>query len=395
MRAINRLTPKSVQSANERKLYPDGQGLYLKVDGSKRWVFVFQWQGKRRELGLGSERDVSLAKAREAARQARALVKAGLNPIEEKQRRRIVGTTFAEAAEALILSREAGWTNAKHRQQWRNTLATYAEDLSAVPVADVTTDHVVKALKPIWRSKAETARRVRMRIENVLDYAKAQGWRSGENPASWRGHLAHLLPAQSKLTRGHHAALPFDLAPDFMVALRERTGVAARALEFTVLTSVRTSETLGAVWSEFDFEKAVWTIPAERMKAKAVHRVPLSDDAVALLQGMKALGSPFVFPGTGKVGTLSNMAMDAVLRRMKVEVTVHGFRSTFRDWAGERTDHPREIAEAALAHKVGNDVERAYRRGDALEKRRALMSDWALYLRGEVTSAVPPSQSAE
>ena len=380
MRQINRLTTTAIRAISEDGLYPDGGNLYLRVGKGRRWVFIFQWQGKRREMGLGSLQDVSLKDARTAAEQARLALRNGIDPLAARKAEEVRGKTFGDVADAFIADKKAGWRNAKHRHQWTNTLATYAKDLRPLPVAEITTADVLKALKPIWTKKPETASRVRGRIENILDAAKAQGLRMGENPAAWRGNLVHLLPKRSKLTRGHHRALPYENAPAFWAALNERTGVAAKALQFTILTCARTSEAIGARWAEIDFEKAIWTVPPARMKMAEMHRVPLSPAAIELLREMETLGGDYVFPSNGK-STLSTAAMDAVLKRMKVDATVHGFRSTFRDWAGDSTSYPREVVEAALAHKVGSNVERAYRRSDALEKRRRLMEDWSKFLK--------------
>jgi integrase len=286
--------------------------------------------------------------------------------------------TFGEAADALIESMASSWRNEKHRRQWKMTLTVYCEPLRSKSVAEVGTEDVLKVLQPLWKTKPETASRLRGRIERVFDFARARGQRTGENPARWRGHLDAILPRRAKLTRGHHKAMPFDEVPAFMAALREREGVAPRALEFTILTAARSGEVLGARWDEVNLEACVWTVPAARMKAGREHRVPLSAPAVEILRQMehKRLGE-YVFPGMRSGRPLSVMALEMVLRRMKVDVTVHGFRSAFRDWAGERTHFPREVAEAALAHLVGDAVERAYRRGDALEKRRKLMDAWS------------------
>jgi integrase len=380
MRATNRLTAIAVKNA-PKGLHADGQGLYLRVDTGRRWVLIFQFDGSRKEMGLGSAGEVSLAEVRRLAADARGLIRAGKNPITERQRAKSAGQTFGAFAEALLDDLEGGWRNAKHRQQWRNTLRTYGAGFWSVPVADVTTAHVHKALKPIWTVKPETANRFRGRVERVLDAAKAKGLRSGENPARWRGHLDTMLSKPSKLSRGHHKALPFSDVPSFVTRLREIDAVSARALEFTILTAARSGETLGARWAEFDLEERVWTVPAQRMKAQVQHRVPLCDAVVALLKRLQPLPGEYVFSGRRSDRPLSNMSMDMLLRRMKAPVTVHGFRSSFRDWVGETTDFPREVAEAALAHRVGDAVERAYRRGDALTKRRLLMEAWAQFCR--------------
>lgn len=379
MAQINRLSSRSVDTKTEPGFYPDGQGLYLRIGKGKRWVYLFQWRGKRREMGLGPAAGSNLAQARREALKAREMVREGVDPIEARRAEKSLGTTFGEVADDFIAAQREGWRNAKHRQQWTNTLATYAAKLRPLPVADITTADVLSVLRPIWMGKPETASRVRGRIERILDAAKAKGLRSGENPAIWRGNLAHLLPKRRKLTRGHHRALSYERMLAFWSDLSGRSGIAARALQFTILTAARTSETLGAKWEEIDLEKGVWTVPAERMKAAKEHRVPLSAPALAILKEVRSLGSAYVFPSVDG-GQLSRAAMHAVLRRMAVDATVHGFRSTFRDWAGEETTHPRELVEHALAHLVGSAVERAYRRGDALERRRAVMESWAGFI---------------
>lgn len=380
----NKLSAKLVQSVREAGLYSDGDGLYLRVDagGSKRWVFIFQWRGKRREMGLKAYPLVSLAEARELRNSYRKQVAEGIDPVGARNAlaaEQVESPLFGAFAEQMIGSIEAGWRSAKHRQQWRNTLRTYAVSISKISVSDVTTDHVLHILKPIWTEKPETASRVRGRIERVLDTAKAKGLRSGENPARWRGHLQVLLPKQSKLARGHHPAMSCEQLPTFIEDLRKRDGLAARALEFAIATAAREGEVLGARWSEIDIGRFVWTVPADRMKAQRAHEVPLNAVAIAAMGPVRDPDA-LIFPGAKEGRPMSNMAMDMVLRRMSKPVTVHGFRSTFRDWAGDMTDHPREVVEHALAHNVGNAVELAYRRGNALEKRRRLMEDWAEYL---------------
>lgn len=335
---------------------------------------------RRREMGLGPVRDVTLAEARSAAAEARKKLRAGIDPIEE--RRRPAGMTFGQAADAYVDSVQSGWRNEKHRWQWRETLTSFCVAIRDVPVEAVETGHVLQVLQPIWRTKSETASRLRGRIEKVLDYARAQGLRTGPNPAMWRGHLSAILPKPEKLKRGHHPAMPFLEVPAFVARLRGREAMAALALEFTIITAARTGETLGATWSEIDVEARVWTIPGRRMKAGREHRVPLGNRAIEILR-LCRLGckSEFVFPGQRIGRPLSNMSMEMLLRRMGENVvTTHGFRSSFRDWAGERTAFPREIAEAALAHQVGDETERAYRRGDALEKRRELMTAWEAFI---------------
>jgi integrase len=321
------------------------------------------------------------------ASDARQHVAAGRDPLAV--RAKPTSMTFADAAAALVESMSPSWRNAKHRAQWTMTLTVYCVPIAGLAVSEIATDDVLRVLKPLWLTKPETASRLRGRIERVLDFAKARGMRSGENPARWRGHLDALLPKRQKLTRGHHKAMAFDDVPAFMGKLREREGAAPAALEFAILTAARSGEVLGARWSEMDVDGAVWTVPANRMKGTREHRVPLSSRAVEILKSMSAVRtSEFVFPGMKPEHPLSVMALEMVLRRMKIDATVHGFRSSFRDWSGERTAFPREVAEAALAHLVGDEVERAYRRGDALDKRRGLMEAWASFCAGEHGSKV-------
>lgn len=384
VRVAKRLSARSVATAGPGK-HADGDGLYLSVyrDSAgerRRWLLYFTWDGRRREMGLGSARDVSLSRARELAASARQKVRDGIDPIATRKMGLLSVPTFGEMADEFIAAMEPQFRNAKHVAQWRMTLKEYAKPLRSKRVDQITTEDVLSVLKPIWSTKAETASRLRGRIERVLNAAKAKGHRSGENPAAWRGHLANLLPKRHKLTRGHHAAMPYSDVRAFVAKLRDREGVAARALEFTILTAARSGEVRGAVWKEFDIEAGVWTIPAHRMKAGRVHRVPLSPRALAVLELMAPLGidsNGYVFPGNKRDRPLSVMALDMVLRRMEVDVTVHGFRSSFRDWVGECTEFPRELAETALAHTVGDATERAYRRSDALDRRRALMLSWA------------------
>ena len=382
--AVNKLSARTVATVTKPGRHSDGGGLYLNVSpsGARSWLFMWKRDGKRREMGLGSAGSVTLADARQMARDYRGLVAKGLDPIavrDSAEKAKSAKPTFGEIADALIAAKESEWRNAKHRGQWRMTLETYAAPLRPRAVDEIDTEAVLAVLKPVWQSKSETASRLRGRIEAVLDAAKAQGLRSGENPAAWRGHLAHLLPKRGKLTRGHHAALPYAGLPAFMAQLRQRDGIAAMALELCILTATRSGETLGARWAEIDMAAKVWTIPAARMKAARPHRVPLSERAVEILERLaEAKTGAFVFPGQRDGKPLSNMAMEMTLRRMEVEgVTVHGFRSAFRDWAGNETHFPREVAEAALAHVIGDKAEQAYRRSDALEKRRELMDAWA------------------
>jgi integrase len=378
---LHKLSARAVSTLSKRGRHSDGGGLYLSLtdSGGRSWVFMWKVAGRRREIGLGSLRDVTLAKARDRAAEARRLLAEGSDPLAARAKTRTV--TFGEAADALVESMSPSWRNEKHRAQWRMTLTAYCGPIRTVPVADITTEDVLRVLRPIWLTTSETASRLRGRIERVLDFAKARGMRSGENPARWRGHLDAVLPRRQKLTRGHHKAMPFDQVPQFINRLRGMEGVAPRALEFLILTAGRTGEVLGAKWDEIDLANRRWTVPATRMKAGRMHRVPLTDRALAILADLPEIRTgEHVFPGLKRGRPLSNMAMEAVLRRMDVEATVHGFRSAFRDWAGERTHFPREIAEAALAHLVGDAVERAYRRGDALEKRRELMEAWGGFL---------------
>lgn len=369
------LSARKVQTAKPGK-YSDGGNLYLIVSpsGSRKWVLRFTWRGRPKEMGRGSAANVPLADAREKAAGARRKIAQGLNPIDERKRDSGV-PTFGEMADIVREALSAGFRNEKHKAQWRTTLETYAAPLRGKPVDTIGTDDLLSILKPIWTTKAETASRPRGRIEKVLDAAKAKGYREGENPARWRGHLDHLLPRRPKLTRGHHAAMSYEEVASFVGKLREAESLAARALELCILTAARSGEILGMRWEEVDLEKKIWIVPARRMKAGREHRVPLSARAVSILGGLhKVKSGELVFPGQVRGKPLSNMAMEMVLRRMKVEsVTVHGFRSSFRDWAGNMTNFPREVTETALAHVIGDKAELAYRRGDALEKRRKLM----------------------
>jgi integrase len=377
----SKLTARKVETAKPGK-YSDGGNLYLIVSetGARKWVLRFTWRGRAKEMGLGSATSVPLADAREKAISARRKIAQGLNPIDERKRDGGI-PTFGEMADDVRESLSVGFRNEKHKAQWKSTLETYAAPLRARPVDTIATDDVLAVLKPIWTTKAETASRVRGRIEKVLDAAKAKGFRDGENPARWRGHLDHLLPRPLKLARGHHAALPYEDVAAFIAKLRKREATSALALELCILTAARSGEILGMRWPEIDLHKKIWTVPADRMKAGREHRVPLSPRALAILRQLENLKSgEFVFPGQARHKPLSNMAMEMVLRRMKVEdATVHGFRSSFRDWAGNVSNFPREITETALAHVIGDKAEQAYRRSDALEKRRKLMEAWAAY----------------
>jgi integrase len=380
--AMGKLNARKVETAKPGK-YGDGDGLQLVVaaTGARKWVLRVMRDGKARELGLGSFPTVSLLEAREKAAEIRKQVRAGIGPKAAAAKEKAI-PTFKELADEVIGSLEKGFRNAKHRAQWKSTIKTYAASLHDLRVDAVGTDDVLEVLKPIWTEKPETASRVRGRIEKVLDAARAKGFRTAENPARWRGHLDHLLPKAQKLARGHHAAMPYEAVPAFVEELRKRDAMAALALEFLVLTAARSGEVLGASWSEIDLEAKVWTVPANRMKANREHRVPLVPRAIEILEKAKMVQtSDFVFPGQKAERPLSVMALEMVLRRMKIEdATVHGFRSSFRDWAGNETAFQREVAEQALAHVIGDKAEQAYRRGDALDKRRALMEAWGNFV---------------
>ena len=367
----------------------DGAGLILNVtaSGTRYWVFRYTLprnipvQGKTRirEMGLGAYPDVSLAKAREKADWCRSNVANGLDPKNERDKE--TGKTFGEVADLYLASMQDRWSNDKSKWQWKDSLEVKAKTIRDRPVADIETADILKVLQPIWQETPETASRVRNRLENVLDYAKARHWRDGENPARWKGHLAAILPARQKHTKKHLPAMPYQQVPAFIERLQALPGLSSCAMELLILTASRTSEVLNAQWSEFDLGGALWTVPAERMKARTEHRVPLVPRVIEILQPLyDDRYTDFVFPGRKHGKPLSNMALEMLLRRMKVEgVTVHGFRSSFRDWCGDETAFPREIAEAALAHVVGSQVELSYRRSDALEKRRRLMEAWADY----------------
>ncbi|OYZ08253.1 MAG: integrase [Novosphingobium sp. 28-62-57] len=397
-RLQNALTPLFVKNAKPGR-YADGGGLYLLVKdgGAKSWLFRATVAGKVRDIGLGSAAPgaISLAKARELAREKAQEVASGAIPVSDRKKRvqaakaaqaeQAKAKTFKQLAEAFIDLRETGWRNDKHKAQWRSTLETYAYPVFGnLPVSDVTTDHVLDVLRPIWSAKPETASRVRGRIENIMDAARFQGLRTGDNPARWKGHLDFVLPKPNKMARGHHAALPYAELPSFMADLAGREALAAKALQFAILTATRSGEVLGATWAEIDLDAAIWTIPADRMKAAKEHRVPLSARAVEILQEVQGLNtldmkSAAVFPGNSG-GKLSGMAMAMLLRRMeRGDITVHGFRSTFREWAGETTAFAREVVEHALAHQLADKAEAAYQRGSLFPKRVKLMQAWADY----------------
>lgn len=385
-RALNRLSAAKAASIKEPGKYPDGGGLYLVVtDSGRSWTFRYSRRGSRCEIGLGSARGLSLAKAREQASEYRAMIANGLDPKKEREQldRRV---TFGSFADAYIETMSASWRNPKHVAQWRMTLTVYAAPIRKTIIEEIDTDQILKVLKPLWTRVPETAGRLRGRIERVLDAAKVAGLRDGDNPARWRGHLDQLLPKRRKGGRGHHAALPFHRIKPFIRKLRARDAVAARALELIILTAARSSEVINAAWDEFDLRQKVWIVPAERMKTGREHRVPLAAPVVALLSATPEKDREgLVFKRTADGKPLTNMAMPMLLRRMEVDETVHGFRSTFRDWAAETTNFSNEVCEMALAHSIPGKSEAAYRRGDLFKKRRRLMEGWAKYC-GYITS---------
>ncbi len=377
--ARNKLSETKIKRLNEPGIHSDGDGLYLRVrsGGSKQWFFIYKRNGKRTEIGLGGygqgTAPVSLDLAREKAEAIRQRLARG----EDLQRR----VTFLDLMEDVIKKKEAESKNDKHKAQWRMTLTEYAKPLHNKPVSEITRDDVVETLKPIWTEKPETADRTRMRIAAVIDHAKARGLYGGDNPADWRGGLKELLPARNKLSRGHHEAVEYTKLPATMKKLRQSVGVSARAAEFACLTAVRSGEVRGAVWPEIDMKARVWLIPAERMKAGREHRVPLSDRAMTILEARKQVATgDLVFEGESEGKSISDTAMVKALRSASGGTeTLHGLRSTFRDWAGDATHHPRDVIEAALAHTLKDKTEAAYRRSDALQKRRMLMEEWAAY----------------
>jgi len=389
--SIHKLSPRKVETTNPGK-YEDGGGLRLVVSlaGAKKWVLRYTLDGKRREMGLGSYPDVGLGKAREKAAEYRRQAKEGTDPIEARQAEPEKIPTFTTVAARYIRAHRRGWQNLKHARQWVATLKTYARPIIGSKRVDtITTEDILKILSSIWTTKTETAKRVQGRIENVLDYAAAHKYRDPLNPARWRGHLDKLLPKPSRVKKvSHHPAMPYAEVPGFMAELAARDSVSALALRFLILTACRTSEVLGAQWQEIDLEAAVWTVPAERMKARVQHRVPLSDAALDVLRALPRIGgNPFVFPGARHGRPLSNMALLQQMRGMGYGVgghlgdyVPHGFRSSFRDWSGEVSTFPRDVAEMALAHVIENKVEAAYRRGDLFDKRRMMMQAWADYL---------------
>lgn len=393
MKTINRLSAQAVSRNVKPGLYSDGGGLYLQITkaGVKSWLFRYMRNGKARGMGLGPLHTITLAEARGKALNCRRQILDGTDPLDEKivkhAARKVDAAkkrTFSECAAAYIETHRAGWKNVKHGEQWENTLETYADPIfGALPVASVDTGLVMKVLEPIWATKSETASRLRGRIESILDWATVRGYRTGDNPARWKGHLDHLLPKRSKVQKvQHHPALPYSDLPAFMKSLRALGGTAPMALEFLILTSTRTSETLNVVWDEIDLDKRVWVIPAARMKAEREHRIPLSKKAVEILKvQLQDAEGDFVFPGRRDGAPMSNMAFLQLLKRMeRTDITVHGFRSSFRDWVGETTNYPREVAEAALAHGIKDKAEAAYARGDLFTKRAKMMQEWADYI---------------
>lgn len=403
---MHKLTARSLDKLIKEAspgLIGDGGGLYLQVGktGGLSWLYRFQLNGSRRAMGLGKHPEVSLAQARERAANARKQVADGIDPIEAKEHAQLAAKaaqikalTFQQCAAEYIDAHRSSWKSIKHAQQWENTLSTYAYPfIGDKPVSAITTDDVLTILKPIWASKNETASRVRNRIELIIAAAKARKRFEGENPAQWKGHLDKLLAKRKQVAQvEHHAALPYSQLPTFWRSLETAEGMAAQALQFTILTACRTSEVLNAQWSEIDLAAELWTIPASRMKARREHKVPLSNAAVAVLERVvRVQDNPFVFPGMKEGRPLSNLAMLMLLRRMDLgHLTVHGFRSSFRDWAAEETAFPNMVAEMALAHTVGSAVEAAYRRGDLLEKRRAMMQAWADYVETQPATNVVP-----
>jgi integrase len=402
MREGNKLSAAAVRNAMKPGLYGDGHGLYLQISvfGTKAWVFRFMLDGRPRKMGLGPLHTVSLKEARAEALEARKLARKGIDPIEHQKAQRggqklaeAKAITFKECASKYIEANRANWKNAKHVDQW---FATFNETkrgktvfpaataaINDLPVSAIDTGLVLKALEAIWTKTPETAGRIRGRIEAVLDWAKVRGLREGENPARWRDHLKQALPARSRLSRGHHHALPYIEMPAFMAELRAKGGISAQALEIAILTAARTGEVIDARWPEFDLQAKMWTIPGTRMKSAREHRVPLSDRAMQVLSSLPRKGDT-VFPGAREGRPLSNTAMLVLARGMRGHgATVHGFRSTFRDWAAEQTSYPGELCEIALAHAVTDKTEAAYRRGDMMEKRRRLMADWAAYCERE------------
>ena len=397
---IHKLLPRKITTAGPGK-YEDGGGLRLVVAGSgaKKWVLRFTIDGKRREMGLGSFPDVGLAEARDQAAAYRKQAKAGVDPIEARQNGIETTPTFTTCAARYIQTHRRAWKNAKHARQWVRTLKTYARPVMGSKRVDIiVTEDVLKILTPIWTTKTETAKRVQGRVENILDYAAAHKYCDPLNPARWRGHLDKLLPKPARVKKvTHHPAMPHTAVPAFMAELSDDDTVSALALRFLILTATRTSEVLQAQWQEIDREAAVWTIPADRMKTRREHRVPLSDAAMTVLEELPRLeGNPYLFPGARHGHPLSNMALLLLMRGMgygasdeRGHYVPHGFRSSFRDWSGEVSSFPRDVAEMALAHVIENKVEAAYRRGDLFAKRRKMMQEWADYVGKPPAEVIP------
>ena len=388
---IEKLTALKVARLSKPGRYADGKGLYLQITKAlvKSWIFRYERDGRERYMGLGATHTVGLAEARELAREARVCISGGKDPLEVRnalvvanKAEQLSNLDFDRCAAEYIKSHKDAWKNEKHKKQWETSLSTYVSPhLGRLYVRRIDTPLVLKVLQPIWKTKTETASRIRERMERVLSWAARQGYREGENPARWHGHLEELLPKPAKLKKvTHHPALPYREVGAFFEQLRMQKGIGARALELTVLTACRTGEVLGATWDEIDFRARIWVVPPERMKNGKEHRIPLVDAALDVLKKFRGLDPVLVFPGAREDKKLSSMSMLTVLRRMsRADVTVHGFRSTFRDWAAEMTQYPKELAELSLAHTVGNAVENAYRRSDLSERRRALMQDWAAW----------------
>ncbi|MAV75540.1 MAG: integrase [Cellvibrionales bacterium] len=395
MRKTHSLTAAKIKNITKPGYYADGAGLYLQVTskGAKSWVYRFMLNNRRRDMGLGSLQAIGLSEARAVRADQQRLLTQGIDPIEHRKASKAEhliklakasneNITFSQCAEEYINLKASEWRSSKSKQQWSNTMRDYVYPvMGSLPVSKISQEEVLKALNPIWNKKTETAKRVRQRIEAVLDYAKAKFYREGHNPAAWKGGLEPILPSPNKIKNvQHHKALNYEGLPSFMTQLRAQDSLGARALEFLILTCSRTGDVRGAKWDEIDFKKKIWIIPKERMKIGEEHRVPLCLEAISLLEALPRL-EEFIFPGQKAGSCLSNGAMSAVLRRMDYldRATVHGFRTTFRTWAAEVTNYPWEICEMALAHRVGNETERAYQRGDLIEKRIQMMKAWASY----------------
>ena len=393
--ATEKLNVKQVKSLTTKGMYNDGGGLNLRITstGNKSWIYRYMINHKSRNAGLGKYPDISLSAARAAAKVMRSQVAAGIDPLDSKAESKTTAIkaaaaeqtkaerTFKWCAEQYIKVQEPEWKNPKHRQQWTNTLVMYAfPSIGSTPITDIDTNAVLSVLEPIWLTKNETASRVRGRLERILSWAKVKGYRSEQNPALWRGHLDHLLPKPSKVqTVKHFTALPYKDISAFVTQLQKQSGMASKALEFSIMTACRTQEVLGCRWDEIDFEGAIWTIPAGRMKMGKEHKVPLPTSVTHLLSSLPKT-CDFVFPSQ-KHKCLTNMAMPKCIKRMKYDCTVHGMRSCFRDWAAEETNFPNQVCEMALAHTIGNAAEAAYRRGELLNKRRKLLEEWSEYIK--------------